>query len=97
MWDDTDGRPVAIGQHMANLCRKGGLGKNLERAATRAAQLTAIGPDWNCPWPLNWQRPWAVLRDLVDADGPGVLDEIRPGVMVDGDDLGAWARRQQRD
>ncbi|GAA2445258.1 hypothetical protein GCM10010405_30870 [Streptomyces macrosporus] len=97
VWDDTDGRSVAIGQLMANLRRKGGLGKDPERAKTRAEQLRAIAPDWNCPWPLNWQRHYRVLADLVDADGPGILDEIRPGVMVDGDDLGTWLQRQQRD
>jgi len=82
---------------MANLRRKSGLGKDPERARTRAAQLTAIDPDWNCPWPLHWQRHYAVLKDLVDADGPGILTEIRPGVIVDGDDLGRWIQRQQRD
>ncbi|MFF7859451.1 Helicase associated domain protein, partial [Streptomyces sp. NPDC007904] len=57
VWDDpTDGTPVPIGQHMVNLRRKGGLGKDAERAAVRAQQLAAIDPDWNCPWPLNWQR-----------------------------------------
>ncbi|MFH0240846.1 Helicase associated domain protein [Streptomyces sp. HK10] len=93
--DPTDGAEVPIGQHMANLRRKGGLGKNPERAAVRAQQLTAIDEDWNCPWPLDWQRHWAVLRDLVAADGPGVLDEIRPGVTFDGDDLGRWLKRQK--
>lgn len=97
VWDDADGRPVAIGQLMANLRRTGGLGKDLKRAKTRAAQLATIDPDWNCPWPLNWQRHWAVLRDLVTADGPDILTELQPGIMVDGDDLGKWIRRQQRD
>ncbi|MGW9175861.1 Helicase associated domain protein [Streptomyces decoyicus] len=84
---------VPIGQHMANLRRKGGLGKNTERAAERAQQLTAIDPDWNCPWPLNWQRHYRVLADLVDADG--VLPYIAPGVTFDGDDIGTWRWRQQ--
>ncbi|CAM5542437.1 helicase [Streptomyces badius] len=60
---------VPIGQHMANLRRKGGLGKDPKRAAERAAQLAAIDEDWNCPWPLNWQRHYRILADLVDADG----------------------------
>ncbi|QEU83607.1 helicase [Streptomyces viridosporus T7A] len=60
---------VPVGQHIASLRRKGGLGKNPERAKQRAAQLTAIDPDWNCPWPLDWQRHYRVLADLVDADG----------------------------
>ncbi|MEU7190310.1 Helicase associated domain protein [Streptomyces sp. NPDC045369] len=85
---------VPIGQHMANLRRKGGLGKDAERAAERAKQLTAIDPGWNCPWPLDWQRHYKVLADLVDTDGPTVLTEIQPGVTFDGDDLGRWLQRQ---
>ncbi|MEV8334437.1 Helicase associated domain protein [Streptomyces niveus] len=83
---------VPIGQHIANLRRKGGLGKDPQRATARAQQLTEIDPDWNCPWPLNWQRHYRVLADLVDADG--VLPAIKPGVLFEGDDLGKWLERQ---
>lgn len=85
---------VPVGQHMANLRRKGGLGKDLERAAERARQLAAIDPDWNCPWPLDWQRHHRVLADLVDADGS--LPDIAPGVLMDGDDIGRWLKRQKQ-
>ncbi|MFJ1831390.1 Helicase associated domain protein, partial [Streptomyces sp. NPDC088178] len=88
---------VPIGQHTANLRRKGqknGLGKDPERAAKRAAQLTAIDSDWDCPWPLDWQRHYRVLADLVDADG--VLPEIQPGVLMDGDDIGKWLKQQKQ-
>lgn len=84
---------VPIGQHLANLRRKGGLGKDPDRAEKRAAQLAAIDEDWNCPWSLNWQRHYRVLADLVDADG--VLPYIAPGVVMDGDDIGAWRWKQQ--
>lgn len=84
---------VPVGQHMANLRREGGLGKDPERAAARAAQLTAIDEDWNCPWPLDWQRHHRVLADLVDADGR--LPDIAPGVLFEGDDLGRWLERQK--
>ncbi|CAM5447888.1 Helicase-associated domain-containing protein OS=Streptomyces microflavus OX=1919 GN=Smic_78620 PE=4 SV=1 [Streptomyces microflavus] len=84
---------VPIGQHLANLRRKGGLGKDPDRAEKRAAQLTAIDEDWDCPWPLNWQRHYRVLADLVDADG--VLPYIAPGVTFDGDDIGTWRWAQQ--
>ncbi|MFE5898245.1 Helicase associated domain protein [Streptomyces sp. NPDC056488] len=84
---------VPIGQHMANLRRKGGLGKDPERAAVRAQQLAAVDEDWNCPWPLNWQRHYRVLADLVDADG--VLPAIEPGVVFEGDDIGRWLQRQK--
>ncbi|MEE1928777.1 Helicase associated domain protein [Streptomyces sp. TRM 70351] len=87
---------VPIGQHLANLRRKGaknGLGKDPERAAVRAAQLAEIDPDWDCPWPLDWQRHYKVLADLVDADG--VLPDIQPGVLFEGDDIGRWLTRQK--
>jgi pyruvate/2-oxoglutarate dehydrogenase complex dihydrolipoamide acyltransferase (E2) component len=85
---------VPVGQHMANLRRKGGLGKDPERAAVRAQQLAAVDEDWNCPWPLNWQRHYRVLADLVDADGS--LPDIAPGVVMDGDDIGKWLQQQKQ-
>ncbi|MFC8765600.1 Helicase associated domain protein [Streptomyces sp. NPDC057193] len=93
VWGEDDAM-VPIGQHMANLRRKGGLGKDPTRAAERAKQLAEIDPDWNCPWPLDWQRHYRVLADLVDADG--VLPAIEPGVVFDGDDIGRWLHRQRR-
>ncbi|MFJ3128036.1 Helicase associated domain protein [Streptomyces sp. NPDC086993] len=84
---------VPIGQHTANLRRKGGLGRDVDRAAKRAQQLTEIDPDWDCPWPLDWQRHYRVLADLVDADG--VLPAIEPGVLFEGDELGKWLARQK--
>lgn len=84
---------VPVGQHMANLRRKGGLGKDAERAAVRAQQLAAVDEDWNCPWPLDWQRHYRVLAGLVDADGS--LPEIQPGVLFEGDDIGRWLQRQK--
>ncbi|WP_407646061.1 helicase associated domain-containing protein [Actinacidiphila oryziradicis] len=92
MWGETEADQQPVGQHMANLRRKGGLGKDPERAEDRVKQLTAIDPDWNCPWPLEWQRHFRVLADLVDADG--TLPDIQPGVLFEGDDLGRWVERQ---
>ncbi|MET8898320.1 DEAD/DEAH box helicase [Streptomyces albogriseolus] len=95
MWDDpAGGGPVPVGQHMANLRRKGGLGMDPKRALERAKQLAAVDEDWNCPWPLNWQRHYRVLADLVDADGH--LPGIAPGVLFDGDDIGRWLKRQKQ-
>ncbi len=95
MWGESEAEGlVPVGQHLANLRRKGGLGKDPERAAQRAKQLTAIDPDWDCPWPLNWQRHYRVLADLVDADGH--LPEIQPGVRMDGDDIGRWLKQQKQ-
>ncbi|MEU0663694.1 DEAD/DEAH box helicase [Streptomyces lavendulocolor] len=97
VWDDpAGGGPVPIGQHMTNLRRKGGLGKDPERAAERTEQLAAIDPDWNCPWPLNWQRHYRVLAHLAEDEPGGVLPDIQPGVTFDGDDLGRWLHRQKQ-
>ncbi|MFF4648118.1 Helicase associated domain protein [Streptomyces sp. NPDC001389] len=96
MWGEDD-EMTPIGQHMANLRRKGtknGLGKDPDRAAKRAAQLTAIDKDWDCPWPLDWQRHHRILADLVDADG--ALPHIAPGVVLDGDDIGRWLQQQKQ-
>jgi superfamily II DNA or RNA helicase len=87
---------VPIGQHMANLRRKDGLGKDPERATERAQQLTAIDPDWNCPWPLDWQRHYRVLADLAADEPVGRLPDIQPGVLFEGDDLGRWLQRQKQ-
>ncbi|MFF4393627.1 Helicase associated domain protein [Streptomyces sp. NPDC001552] len=96
VWGEDDAM-VPVGQYMANLRRKGpknGLGKDEDTATTRAAQLAAIDKDWNCPWPLDWQRHHRVLADLVDADG--VLPHIAPGVVFDGDDVGKWLQQQKQ-
>ncbi|MFE0580278.1 Helicase associated domain protein [Streptomyces sp. NPDC058874] len=96
VWGEDDAM-VPVGQYMANLRRKGaknGLGKDEDTATTRAAQLAAIDKDWNCPWPLDWQRHYRVLADLVDADGQ--LPDIAPGVLMDGDDIGRWLQQQKQ-
>ncbi|KAF2774603.1 helicase [Streptomyces sp. OM5714] len=97
LWGDpADGKPVPIGQLLANLRRKGGLGKNPERARTRGAQLASIDPDWDCPWPLNWQRRYRHLAHLAADEPGGVLPDIAPGVLYEGDDLGRWLQQQRR-
>ena len=86
---------VPVGRHLANLRREDGLGKNRERARKRAEQLAAIDPDWNCPWPLDWQRHYRALADLIDTGGH--LPAIQPGTLLfDGDDIGRWLQRQKQ-
>ncbi|MET7665911.1 Helicase associated domain protein [Streptomyces sp. NPDC005463] len=97
VWGENDTDLIPIGQLAANLRRKDGLGKNTERAETRAAQLAAIDPDWNCPWPLDWQRHYRILTDLAADEPHGALPQIQPGVLFEGDDLGKWLQRQARD
>ncbi|MFE5113923.1 hypothetical protein [Streptomyces sp. NPDC056663] len=73
---------MPIGQHMANFRRKGaknGLGKGPERATVLARQLTAIAPDWNCPWPLDLKGHYRVLADLAAEESGGHLPDIQPG------------------
>ncbi|GGS95933.1 helicase [Streptomyces violaceus] len=96
VWGDADSELVPVGEHMANLRRKDGLGRNPQRATARAAQLTSIDPDWNCPWPLDWQRHYRVLAELAADEPDGQLPDIAPGVLYDGDDLGKWLQRQRR-
>jgi hypothetical protein len=96
VWGESEAEGlVPVGQHIANLRRKDGLGKDPQRAETRAAQLAAIDPDWNCPWPLDWQRHYRVLADLAADEPSGVLPDIAPGVLMDGDDIGRWLERQK--
>jgi hypothetical protein len=40
------------------------------------------------------QRHYRVLADLVDADG--ILPDIAPGVLMDGDDIGRWLQQQRK-
>ncbi|MET8572677.1 Helicase associated domain protein [Streptomyces sp. NPDC004783] len=95
VWDGpAGGDPVPVGQHMANLRRKGGLGKDPERATVRAKQLAAVDEDWNCPWPLDWQRHYRHLAHLAADEPGGRLPDIAPGVLMDGDDIGRWLKRQ---
>ncbi|GGR56071.1 DEAD/DEAH box helicase [Streptomyces roseolus] len=95
-WGGTDRDSIAIGRLVANLRRPGALGKDPERAAARAARLAEIDPDWNCPWPLDWQRLYRVCAGLAADEPDGRLPAIAPGVVFDGDDLGAWLARQHR-
>ncbi|MEV5645743.1 Helicase associated domain protein [Streptomyces flaveolus] len=97
VWGESDAEGlVPIGQHLANLRRKGGLGKDAERAAARAAQLAAIDRDWDCPWPLDWQRHYRHLAHLAADEPGGILPDIAPGVLMDGDDIGRWLKRQSQ-
>ncbi|MEU3634080.1 DEAD/DEAH box helicase [Streptomyces fradiae] len=79
-------RPV--GQWLANLRRPGALeGRPEWRAA-----LEAVDPDWCPAWPVEWQRRFAAVRELLrDEDDQAV---VLPGVTVHGMDVGRWLERQ---
>ncbi|WP_411848851.1 DEAD/DEAH box helicase [Streptomyces mobaraensis] len=85
-----EGQPV--GQELSNLRKPHGLGKKPERAQRRRELLEAIDPDWNPQWPLAWQRRWAKVKWCLD--GGAQLADLRPGLMVDGEDVGAWIAEQ---
>ncbi|MFG2631817.1 Helicase associated domain protein [Streptomyces sp. NPDC048473] len=84
---------VAVGQWLANLRKPQGLGGDEERAQERRRALTAIDPDWAPHWPVEWQRHYAAVRELLaDETSP---TEVLPGVTVHGMDAGKWLQRQR--
>ncbi|RSO20590.1 helicase [Streptomyces sp. WAC 06725] len=85
---------VAVGQWLANLRKAGGLGTNEERAMERRRLLESLDADWNPVWPVDWQRRYVLVRRLVEDDG-ATPDEIRSGVVVDGEDIGRWLKAQR--
>ncbi|MBQ0887848.1 helicase associated domain-containing protein [Streptomyces sp. RM72] len=60
-----------------------------------APSLAAIDPGWDCPWPLDWQRHYRHLAHLAADEPGGILPDIAPGVLMDGDDIGRWLERQK--
>ncbi|MBT2407692.1 MULTISPECIES: DEAD/DEAH box helicase [unclassified Streptomyces] len=87
-----------VGQWLTNIRRPGGLGKDPDRAARRAAGLAAIDRDWNPRehgWTVDWQRHYAYLAQLLAAGAR--LKDILAGVTRHGDDIGRWLATQQRD
>ncbi|MEU7318423.1 Helicase associated domain protein [Streptomyces sp. NPDC007083] len=83
---------VAVGERLHQARKPGGLGKMPERAKSRRERLEAIDPDWNPDWPLTWQRHYAKACWLLSQGA--TLAELRPGVSVGGDDIGAWLAEQ---
>ncbi|MFD3696233.1 Helicase associated domain protein [Streptomyces sp. NPDC058646] len=60
--------------------------------AERREALDAVDPSWCPAWDIAWQRAFHLLR--VHLDGGGRLP-LGPGeVVVQGQDLGVWARGQ---
>ncbi|WP_327380533.1 MULTISPECIES: helicase associated domain-containing protein [unclassified Streptomyces] len=89
---------TAIGQWLTNVRRPSGLGKDPVCAERRAAQLSAVDPDWNpgvLGWTVDWQRHYTYLTQLL-AEGAR-LTAIVPGVTRHGDDIGRWLTTQRRD
>ncbi|MFH8717723.1 helicase associated domain-containing protein [Streptomyces zaomyceticus] len=79
-----------IGQWLANLRRPGALDGHPEWKAA----LETMDADWNPPWPAQWQRHYAVVREMLAEET--ILGYIEPGVTVRGMNIGRWLTRQRR-
>ncbi|MGW7410009.1 Helicase associated domain protein [Streptomyces sp. NPDC054833] len=80
-------RPV--GQWLSNLRRAGALDDHPEWKAA----LEAVDPHWNPDWPVDWQRHYAALRELVRDEGQA---DVLPGVTVHGMDVGRWLQKNRQ-
>ncbi|MFI1585284.1 Helicase associated domain protein [Embleya sp. NPDC020630] len=82
---------VRIGQWLANQRRHGVLDNHPEREAA----LRELDPWWKPDgWTIAWQRAANEVR-LYLARG-GVLEELAPGHVAGGEDIGRWAQRQAK-
>ncbi|MFE5549700.1 Helicase associated domain protein [Streptomyces sp. NPDC056534] len=81
-------RPV--GQWLSNLRRPGALDGKPEWEAG----LKAIDEDWSPSWPTEWQRHYAVVREMLAEET--ILAYVEPGVTVHGMDIGGWLARQRK-
>ncbi|MER5358518.1 Helicase associated domain protein [Streptomyces sp. NPDC002785] len=82
------GKPV--GQWLSNLRRPGALAEHPEWEAA----LKAVDEDWNPAWPAEWQRHYAVVREMLAEES--ILAYVEPGVTVHGMDIGKWLARQRK-
>ncbi|MFE2513318.1 Helicase associated domain protein [Streptomyces naganishii] len=80
-------RPV--GQWLSNLRRAGALDGHPEWKGA----LEAVDPHWNPEWPVDWQRHYAALRELVRDEGQA---DVLPGVTVHGMDVGRFLAKNRQ-
>jgi hypothetical protein len=78
-----------VGQWLANMRKSAD-----RQPAERLAKLAAIDEDWNPGWPMDWQRSYAALAQLVQAGT--AWGEIEPGTGLHGMDVGRWLHRQRQ-
>ncbi|MFF8382017.1 Helicase associated domain protein [Streptomyces sp. NPDC015661] len=79
-----------IGQWLANLRRPGALAGKPEWEAA----LKEVDEDWNPSWPPEWQRHYAVVREMLAEET--ILAYVEPGVTVHGMDIGKWLAKQRK-
>jgi hypothetical protein len=80
-------RPV--GQWLSNLRRAGALQGHPEWETA----LKEIDEQWNPEWPVDWQRHYAALRELVRDEGQA---DVLPGVTVHGMDVGRFLAKNRQ-
>ncbi len=80
-------RPV--GQWLSNLRRPGALDGHPEWKTA----LHEVDEDWNPSWAPEWQRHYAVVREILTEES--ILAYIEPGVTVHGMDIGKWLAKQR--
>ncbi|MFJ2095051.1 Helicase associated domain protein [Streptomyces sp. NPDC087901] len=81
-------RPV--GQWLSNLRRPGAMEDHPEWETA----LREVDQDWNPSWPPEWQRHYAVVREMLAEES--ILAYIEPGVTVHAMDIGKWLARQRK-
>ncbi|MGW6966394.1 helicase associated domain-containing protein [Streptomyces zaomyceticus] len=79
-----------IGQWLANLRRPGALDGHPEWKTA----LETVDADWNPAWPAQWQRHYAVVREILAEET--ILGYVEPGVTVHGMDIGKWLAKQRQ-
>ncbi|MFJ5851301.1 Helicase associated domain protein [Streptomyces sp. NPDC092903] len=81
-------RPV--GQWLSNLRRAGALEGHPEWKTA----LEAVDEDWNPSWRPEWQRHYAVVREMLAEES--ILAYVEPGVTVHGMDIEKWLAKQRK-
>lgn len=81
-------RPV--GQWLSNLRRAGALDGHPEWEQA----LREVDEHWNPEWPVDWQRHYAAVRELL-RDEAG-LTELQPGITCHGMDVGRWLAKNRQ-
>jgi superfamily II DNA or RNA helicase len=78
-----------VGQWLSNLRRAGALNGHPEWKTA----LETVDPYWNPDWPVDWQRHYAALRELVRDEGQA---DVLPGVTVHGMDVGRFLAKNRQ-
>lgn len=59
---------------------------------SRRKALESVDPWWCPPWPIPWQRQYRTA--LAHVNNGGTLTDLPDGHLINGEDLGRWAREQ---